>query len=104
LNNRFRSRSRFRTIANRNIFLQSLYATGSRRKAFFCSFLSGVSGPVGALIGCAILFRFFNDFVFGVSFTGEEVGVAASFLSDIGHLASRYVPSFDLAAKAEKER
>ena len=34
------------------------YATGSRRKAFAFSFLSGVAEPVGALIGYAILLPF----------------------------------------------
>ena len=34
------------------------YATGSRRKAFTYSFLSGVAEPVGALIGYGILFPF----------------------------------------------
>jgi ZIP family zinc transporter len=44
------------------------YATGSRKKAFYYSFLSGVSEPLGALIGYAILFRFFNESVFGILF------------------------------------
>lgn len=34
------------------------YATGSRRRAFTYSFLSGVAEPVGALIGYGILFSF----------------------------------------------
>lgn len=44
------------------------YATGSRKKAFVYSFLSGLAEPVGALIGYAVLFSFFNDVVFGVLF------------------------------------
>lgn len=44
------------------------YATGDRKKAFRLSFLSGLSEPVGAVIGYLILFRFFNDVVFGVLF------------------------------------
>jgi ZIP family zinc transporter len=44
------------------------YATGSRRKGFYYSFLSGVSEPIGALIGYAVLYRFFNDNVFGLLF------------------------------------
>lgn len=44
------------------------YATGSRKKAFVYSFLSGLAEPVGALIGYAIVFSFFNDIVFGVLF------------------------------------
>ena len=44
------------------------YATGSRRKAFFYSFLSGLAEPVGALVGFIILRAFFNDVIFGVVF------------------------------------
>ncbi len=44
------------------------YATGSRKKAFGLSFLSGLSEPVGALVGYFLLFRYFNDFVFGLLF------------------------------------
>ncbi len=41
------------------------YATGSRKKAFFYSFLSGFSEPVGAIIGFLILMPFFSDWVLG---------------------------------------
>lgn len=44
------------------------YATGSRRKAFKLSFLSGLSEPIGALIGYLFLFRLFNDITFGIVF------------------------------------
>ena len=44
------------------------YATGSRKKAFWYSFLSGVSEPVGAIIGYTILRSFFSSTVFGVLF------------------------------------
>jgi ZIP family zinc transporter len=44
------------------------YATGSRRKAFAYSFLSGLAEPLGAVIGFALLFPFLNDVVFGVIF------------------------------------
>jgi ZIP family zinc transporter len=44
------------------------YATGNRKKAFVYSFLSGLAEPVGALIGYAIFFSFFNDLVFGILF------------------------------------
>ena len=46
------------------------YATGSRRKAFMYSFLSGLSEPVGALVGYLILMPFFSPFVFGILFAG----------------------------------
>jgi ZIP family zinc transporter len=44
------------------------YSTGSRRKAFLYSFLSGLAEPVGAIIGYLVLFSFFNDLVFGILF------------------------------------
>ncbi len=44
------------------------FATGDRRKAFRLSFLSGLSEPIGALIGFLILMPFFNDVMFGVLF------------------------------------
>lgn len=44
------------------------YATGDKKKAFKLSFLSGLSEPVGAIIGFLILMPFLNDVVFGVLF------------------------------------
>ena len=44
------------------------YATGSRKKAFTYSFLSGVSEPVGALIGFFLLWKFMNNVTFGLLF------------------------------------
>ena len=46
------------------------YATGDRKKAFFYSFLSGLSEPVGALIGYLVLLPFFTPTLFGVLFAG----------------------------------
>ncbi|MBN2280523.1 MAG: zinc transporter ZupT [Candidatus Marinimicrobia bacterium] len=44
------------------------YATGNKTKAFFYSFLSGLSEPVGALIGYLILRPIMSDMVFGFVF------------------------------------
>jgi ZIP family zinc transporter len=44
------------------------YATGSKKKAFVWSFLSGVSEPIGALVGYFLLRQFFNDLTFGILF------------------------------------
>lgn len=44
------------------------YATGSKKKAFLFSFLSGVSEPIGALIGFFLLRAIFTDLVFGIIF------------------------------------
>jgi ZIP family zinc transporter len=46
------------------------YATESKKKAFFYSFLSGLAEPVGALLGFFVLRTFFNDTLFGILFTG----------------------------------
>ena len=40
-------------------------ATKNSKKAFFWSFISGVSEPLGALIAGLVLFPFINDFVLG---------------------------------------
>jgi len=44
------------------------YATGSRKKAFWYSFLSGLSEPVGAILAFLVLMPFLNDLVFGLIF------------------------------------
>jgi ZIP family zinc transporter len=46
------------------------FATGSKRKAFLYSFLSGLAEPLGALVGYLLLFWLFNDITFGVLFAG----------------------------------
>jgi len=50
------------------------YATGSRRRAFAYSMLSGLAEPVGALVGYALLLTFFTEDVTGVLF-GAVAGV-----------------------------
>ena len=44
------------------------YSSESRKKAFLVSFFSGITEPLGAIIGYLILRPFFNDAVFGVLF------------------------------------
>lgn len=43
-------------------------ATGSRKKAFWYSFLSGLAEPVGAVIGWFVLMPVMSDTVFGIIF------------------------------------
>jgi len=43
-------------------------ATGSKKKAFLYSFLSGLSEPIGALVGYLVLMPFLNDLIFGIIF------------------------------------
>ena len=50
------------------------YATGSRKKAFLLSFLSGVSEPVGAILGYFLLRSFFSPAILGVLF-GVVAGI-----------------------------
>ncbi len=44
------------------------YATGNKKKAFIYSFLSGLSEPVGAVIGFFLFYSFFNNVTFGILF------------------------------------
>ncbi len=44
------------------------YATGDKRKAFRLSFLSGLSEPIGAVIGYLILMPFMGPITFGILF------------------------------------
>ncbi len=44
------------------------YATGDRKKAFIYSLLSGLSEPVGALVGYFLLRNFLNEALFGIVF------------------------------------
>ena len=46
------------------------YATGDKRKAFLYSFVSGLSEPLGAVIGYLILMPFMNDMIYGLLFAG----------------------------------
>ena len=43
-------------------------ATGSKKKAFLYSFVSGLAEPVGALIGWLVLLPIMSDTVFGIIF------------------------------------
>ncbi len=55
------------------------YATGSRKKAFLYSFLSGMSEPAGAIIGYLILSQFLTETLFGIVFAA--VGGIMVFIS-----------------------
>lgn len=50
------------------------YATGSRKKAFIYSFLSGLSEPLGAILGYFVLSSIFNGMAFGIIF-GAVAGI-----------------------------
>ena len=44
------------------------YSTGNKKKAFFISFLSGITEPLGAVIGYVLLRPFLNDTMYGIIF------------------------------------
>jgi zinc transporter, ZIP family len=46
------------------------YGTGSKKRGFFLSFLSGLAEPVGALLAWLILMPFLDDNLFGFIFAG----------------------------------
>ena len=46
------------------------YGTGSKRKGFFLSFLSGLAEPIGALLAYFLLMPLFGDSLFGFLFAG----------------------------------
>jgi ZIP family zinc transporter len=66
------------------------HATGSRLKAFWYSFLSGIVEPVGALLGYFILMQYFNDYVFGVVFAGVAGIMVFISLDQLLPTAQRY--------------
>lgn len=55
------------------------YATGSRKRAFMYSFLSGIAEPIGAMAGYLILAPFMTESVFGIAFAA--VGGIMVFIS-----------------------
>ena len=66
------------------------YATKNRKKAFILSFLSGVSEPVGAIIGYALLFRVMNDLVFGIIFASVAGIMVFISLDELFPTAQKY--------------
>ena len=44
------------------------YATGSRKKAFVYSFLSGLAEPIGAIVGYLLLLPILSELIFGILF------------------------------------
>ncbi|MDL2316783.1 zinc transporter ZupT [Desulfovibrio sp. OttesenSCG-928-A18] len=66
------------------------YATGSRRKAFTWSFLSGLAEPIGALTGFLLLLPFFTPLVFGLLFSGVAGIMVFISLDELLPAAERY--------------
>jgi ZIP family zinc transporter len=55
------------------------FSTGSRKRAFAYSFLSGLAEPAGAIVGYLVLMPFFSPTLFGLLFAG--VGGIMVFIS-----------------------
>ncbi len=51
-----------------SISIPVYYATGSRKKAFWYSFLSGASEPIGAVVGHLVLRPYLSDQMLGIVF------------------------------------
>lgn len=66
------------------------YATGSRRKAFQYSFLSGISEPIGAIAAWLILMPFLSDTLFGIIFAGVAGLMVFISLDELLPAAKRY--------------
>ncbi len=66
------------------------YATGSRRKAFFYSVLSGLAEPLGAVLGFFLLRALLGDAVFGMVFAGVAGIMVFISLDQLLPTAERY--------------
>lgn len=66
------------------------YATGSRSKAFWLSFISGLSEPVGALLGYLVLGTSMTPVVTGVTFAAVGGVMVYICLDELLPAAQRY--------------
>eukprot|EP00592_Proboscia_alata_P006354 CAMPEP_0194352520 /NCGR_PEP_ID=MMETSP0174-20130528/938_1 /TAXON_ID=216777 /ORGANISM="Proboscia alata, Strain PI-D3" /LENGTH=366 /DNA_ID=CAMNT_0039120629 /DNA_START=88 /DNA_END=1188 /DNA_ORIENTATION=+ len=74
------------------VALPIYYATGNRRKAFLWGVLSGLSEPVAALLGWAILANHFTDDVYAVMFGVVAGMMVVISLKELIPTAHRYDP------------
>lgn len=51
------------------VYVPIYYATGSKKKAFIYSFLSGLAEPLGGVIGYFLLSQFFGETIFGITYS-----------------------------------
>jgi ZIP family zinc transporter len=65
-------------------------ATGSRLKAFWYSFISGLAEPLGAVVGFFLLSQFINEYFFGVVFAGVAGVMVYVSLDELLPTAKRY--------------
>lgn len=75
------------------VALPIYYATGNRHKAFFWAFISGISEPIGALIGWGILSNALEGLTFGILF-GVVAGMMVTIVChELLPTAHRYDPT-----------
>lgn len=65
-------------------------ATGSKLKAFWYSFASGLAEPIGAILGFFLLSTFINEYFFGVIFAGVAGIMIYVSLDELLPTAKRY--------------
>lgn len=65
-------------------------ATGSKLKAFWYSFISGLAEPFGAIVGFFVLSYFINDYFFGIIFAGVAGIMVYISLDQLLPTAKRY--------------
>lgn len=66
------------------------YATGSKKKAFQYSFLSGLAEPFGAIVAWLFLMPFLSDTLFGIVFAGVAGIMVFISLDELLPAAKRY--------------
>lgn len=66
------------------------YATGSRKKAFLYSFMSGMSEPLGAIIAWLFLMPYLSDTMMGIVFAGVAGIMVFISLDELLPAAKRY--------------
>lgn len=69
------------------------FSTGKKIRAFLISFLSGMTEPLGAIVGYLILRPFFNDTVFGVLFSAVAGIMVFISLEELIPMAHEYEKS-----------
>lgn len=69
------------------------FSTGKKFRAFIISFLSGITEPLGAIIGYLVLRPFFNDTVFGLLFSAVSGIMVFISLEELIPMAHEYEKS-----------
>ncbi len=82
------------------ISLPIYYASGFKNKAFFWGCISGLSEPIAALLGWAILVNVETDNVYGVLFAWTSGMMVVISVKELIPTAHRYDPKDKVASNA----